>query len=156
MSEHHSDLGPSVRRLRGAVVVETLARGTAGGETKRARVCDPLTAIAASGGLGNADERARRMLAAETLRDMTDAAMGIRGDRPERVDGTPAGLLEQERAFAAKLAIARVWLAVRAEDKPVLRWVVLRWESLAAYGECHRETAAKRLRRGLDTVSETT
>jgi hypothetical protein len=157
MSERHSDLGPRVRLRRGDVVVEVLAKGTAGGETKRARVCDPLTAIMAAGGLGNADDAARRMRAAETLRDMTDLAAGLRGEPSEKVDGGGGGLFRQEVAFAAKRNLARVWIALDAGDKPVVRWVVLGYGSIAGYvatARCRRATAADQLRNGLDRISE--
>jgi hypothetical protein len=166
MTGTRSDLGPRIRRERGDVVVDRLATGTAGGEVRRARVCDPLTAIAAAGGLGDAHDAARRILAAETLRDMTAQAAGIRAEQGERVDGGGGGLWPQERGFAAKIALARVWLAVHDADAPVLRWVVLcqthdmqHAGTLAGYARHFRtcqKRAAARLRSGLDTISANT
>lgn len=148
-----TDLGPLIGRDKSARLVQERIVEDRRAEGQRARRADPLNNI----DLGDVLQTAVRRAAADTLRDLADAAHGVQGERPERVDRAhdPTALLPAERNMAARIAYSRARESVGAEYLPVVDFVVIGWGTLSGYvaiAKVRRTTAAKWLRRGLDRV----
>lgn len=119
----------------------------------RARRADPLNRIK----LGVGMEAARRKAAADRLREMADAAEGVQGDRPPKVDQSrdPTALFPVERWLSAKAAYANAWREVGPTYSAVVQWVVIGWGSLDGYARTKRlrdDTAREWLLAGLDRI----